>query len=183
MLRGERALPSFVHRERDARFLHVVRRPKEATMITVREILRKKGSFVAQTSKEHTVLEAAREMNTRRIGSLVVVEQGRPVGMFTERDILTRVVAEGRDPATTRVGEVMTNEIVCCALETSVEDCKQVVSAKRIRHIPVVDGDAVLVGIVTSGDLLARDLEDSEETIAILNEYIHGPILSIHPSN
>jgi CBS domain-containing protein len=141
---------------------------------TVREILNKKGNKVASMEKTHAVLEAAKKMNTERIGSLVVVDGDSVVGIFTERDILTRVVAAGRNPETTRVGDVMTSPVACCRRETTIEECRAVMTTKRIRHLPVVE-DNKLLGIITSGDILAHNLETHKETIQYLHEYIYGP--------
>jgi CBS domain-containing protein len=147
-------------------------------MPTVQDILSHKGNGVATVERERSVIEAAREMNRRRIGSLVVVEGSRVVGMFTERDILVRVVAEARDPNRLTVGQVMTTPVMCCTPETDLLECKSMVTNRRIRHIPVVAGGE-LVGIVTSGDIMARESMEREVTIESLYEYIGGPL----PSN
>ncbi len=84
-------------------------------MATVRDMLAKKGSDVITIAPSETVLRAAELMNERGIGGLVVAERGRPVGIFTERDILRRVVAQQRDPTTTRVADAMTSPVIACA--------------------------------------------------------------------
>jgi CBS domain-containing protein len=104
----------------------------------------------------------------------VVVEGAKVVGIFTERDILVRVVAESRDPNRLTVGQVMTSPVVCVTPETDLQECKSIVTTRRIRHIPVVvDGE--LIGIVTSGDIMARESKEREVTIESLQEYIGGP--------
>jgi CBS domain-containing protein len=143
-------------------------------MPTVDDILRQKGSSVATIDRDRTVLEAAQEMNHRRIGSLVVTDGSKVVGMFTERDILTRIVAARRDPERTKVGEVMTAPVLSCQRETELRECKQLVTSRRIRHIPILE-NGELVGLITSGDILARESHEREEAIEHLNEYIHGP--------
>jgi CBS domain-containing protein len=148
-------------------------------MPTVQDILNHKGREVATVQRERSVLEAAREMNRLRIGSLVVVDGPRVVGMFTERDILVRVVAEARDPNKVTVGQVMTAPVVCCSPETDLAECKGIVTGRRIRHIPVVAGGELL-GIITSGDIMARESLEREVTIESLCEYIGGP--AAHPS-
>src|SRR5437773_9219222 len=107
-------------------------------MAAVRERLAAKGSDVITIAPSETVLRAAELMNDRGIGGLVVAERGRPVGIFTERDILRRVVAQQRDPTTTRVADAMTSPVIACAPETSVEECAAMMTAKRIRHLPIV---------------------------------------------
>lgn len=146
-------------------------------MYTAKDILSKKGSFVASVRKSNTVLEAAREMNARRIGAVVVTDGESVVGIFTERDILTRVVSAQRDPETTLVGEVMTTPVAVCRQDTKFEECRSVMTSRRIRHLPVVEGNN-LIGIITSGDLLAHTVEEHETTIHYLNEYIFGPYAS-----
>jgi CBS domain-containing protein len=143
-------------------------------MPTVQDILSHKGNEVASVERDRLVIEAAREMNRLRIGSLVVVEGTRVVGIFTERDILVRVVAEGRDPNKVTVGQVMTAPVVCCTPETDLQECKTIVTTRRIRHIPVV-AEGELIGIVTSGDIMAKESVEQECTIETLREYIGGP--------
>ncbi len=143
-------------------------------MPTVQDILNQKGSQVASIGRDRTVLEAAQEMNKRRIGSLVVLEGQNVKGIFTERDILVRVVGEGRDPTKTTVEQVMTAPVVCCNPETDLQECKSIVTARRIRHIPVIAGSE-LVGIITSGDIMARESFERQTTIDSLCEYINGP--------
>lgn len=143
-------------------------------MPTVRDILSRKGTEVATIDRSRTVVDAAQLMNAQRIGSVVVMEGTEIIGIFTERDILVRVVAARRDPETTTVAEVMTKPVVCCTPETDLQECKALVTNRRLRHIPVVD-DGCLVGIVTSGDILARELFEREEAIESLTEYIVGP--------
>jgi CBS domain-containing protein len=144
-------------------------------MPTVQDILNHKGNDVASVQRDRLVIEAAREMNRLRIGSLVVVDGTKVVGIFTERDILVRVVAEGRDPNRVTVAQVMTTPVVCCTPETDLEECKSIVTSRRIRHIPVVS-ESELVGIVTSGDIMARESVERDVTLESLREYIGGPV-------
>jgi len=142
-------------------------------MPKVSDILGRKSGEVASVGEQDTVLTAARKMNERKIGSVVVAHDETVVGIFTERDILVRVVAKGLDPAATRVGDVMTRPVAVCHSETKLEECKSIISGKRIRHLPVVDGGR-LVGIITSGDLLANEAAEQQETIEYLYEYLYG---------
>ena len=142
-------------------------------MSTVQDILHKKGREVATIRAADTVLDGARLMNDRGIGGLVVIEGDRVIGVFTERDILRRIVAVGRDPATTSVRDVMTSPVVSCRPETTLEECRGVMSGKHIRHLPVIDQRG-LCGIVTSGDVLAFNVLEHEETIQVLNSYVYG---------
>jgi CBS domain-containing protein len=145
-------------------------------MGTVREILTRKGTQVWSVGKEATVLDAALLMNEHRVGALVVLEDGRVAGMFTERDVLSRVVAARRDPTATRVHEVMTEEIVCGTLETSIEEARGAMKNRRIRHLPLVDGDRRLLGLISIGDLNAHEATSQEQTIHLLQEYLYGRV-------
>lgn len=142
-------------------------------MSTVQDILLKKGREVTTIAATATVLDGARLMNDRGLGGLVVIEGDRVTGVFTERDILRRVVAAQRDPTTTVIREVMTSPVASCRPETTVEECRSVMSTRRIRHLPVMD-ERGLCGIVTAGDVLAFNVLEHEETIQVLNSYVYG---------
>lgn len=141
-------------------------------MATVNDILRRKGNEVVSMVAEELVVNAARVMNERGIGGVVVMDGTSMVGIFTERDILRRVVAENRDPARTKIREVMTSPVTCCPADTSQSECMKVMTDKRIRHLPVVQGNDV-VGIVTSGDILAYRVQDQESTIEFMKSYVY----------
>src|SRR5581483_5050016 len=110
-------------------------------MARVRELLERKGPHVWTLGPKATVLQAALAMNEHRVGSLVVVDDGRVVGILTERDILVRVVAGRRDPASTAVADVMTAEVVCCSPDTTLDEARGAMRDRRIRHLPVADGE------------------------------------------
>jgi CBS domain-containing protein len=140
-------------------------------MATVHDILDRKGREVVAVETGATVLQAARRMNERGIGGVVVTEGGRIAGIFTERDVLRRVVAEGRDPARTTVGEVMTAPVLRCRPDARLDECRALMTERRIRHLPVVDQDEIR-GIVTTGDLLAHQVREQEDQIQFLNSYV-----------
>lgn len=142
-------------------------------MTTVREILDRKGMQVVSIDPGASALEAARLMTEHRIGSLLVMVGATVAGIVTERDILRRLVAVGKDPATTRVREILSSPVACCRPETTIEECRRVITEKRIRHLPVVDHGR-LCGLVTIGDLIANELTEREITIKYLNEYMFG---------
>ena len=111
-------------------------------------------------------------MNERGIGAVLVLEQGALVGIFTERDVMRRVVAAQRDPASVRVAEVMSTSLVTTRAETPVDECAALMTARRIRHLPVM-GPAGLAGVITIGDLLAHQVGEQAVTIAQLNSYLY----------
>src|SRR5438105_4647522 len=110
-------------------------------MPTVLDILASKGSHVHWISPHATVLEATQIMNEQKIGALVVREGTRVVGIFTERDVLRRVVAEERQPSTVHVGEVMTPDVACCTPEIDIDDASRIMRDKHVRHLPVCADD------------------------------------------
>lgn len=143
-------------------------------MVNIRDILAEKGRHLITISPQATVHTAATLMNDHKIGSLLVMEDNRLIGIFTERDILRRVVAEQRDAAATRVEEVMTQDVVCCRQHTSLEEARSVMKNRRVRHIPVMAEDGAVVGLISIGDLNAYQANHQERTIYLLQEYIHG---------
>lgn len=145
-------------------------------MTTVKDILTRKGTQVASIQPGASVFEAAVFMNEHRIGALVVLDQGRLVGIVSERDILQRVVAQRRDPAETPVEEIMTTEVACCAPHTTLEEASGVMKNRRIRHLPVLDQAGELAGMISIGDLNAWQEHHQEMTIHLLHEYIYGHV-------
>ena len=141
-------------------------------MATVREILLRKGSEIVAVLPAATVLEAAHLMNQRGIGGVAVMVEGELAGIFTERDVLRRVVVPGRDPSETRISEVMTTPVVTCTPGTRIEECAALMTGRRIRHLPVVE-DGRPVGIVTIGDLLAFQVMDQQATIEYMNSLVY----------
>ncbi len=143
-------------------------------MPAVRDILRQKGNRVFYVEASTTVLDATRLMNEHGIGAVVVLEQEQVVGIFTERDVLRRVVAQERVPSQVPVREVMTREVICCSPETKLDEARSVMKNRRIRHLPVVNGDGSLAGMISIGDLNAYDANSQETTIYLLHEYLYG---------
>jgi len=128
---------------------------------------------VVVVSPDATVLEAAKTMNARRIGALPVVDQqGALVGMFTERDVLTRVVAAEKPPQSTLVRDVMTTPVFACPPQTPLTEVRQVMREKRIRHMPIVD-EGRLLGMLSIGDLNAEDARQMTQTITYLEQYMY----------
>ncbi|MGD1276525.1 MAG: CBS domain-containing protein [Tepidisphaeraceae bacterium] len=143
-------------------------------MPTVADLLAVKGSRIYSISPTATVLEAVRRMNQHRVGALVVMCEGRIVGMFTERDVLRRVMAKMRLPEEISVAQVMTTEVICCPPHTDVEEASGVMQRKRIRHLPVCDADGKLHGLISIGDLNAFYAHAQRKTVEQLTEYIYG---------
>ena len=146
-------------------------------MSNVRHILANKGTDVHSIEPGATVLEAVQKMNDHKIGALVVKDPGgEVVGIFTERDVLRRVLGQERSPRETTVGEVMTSDVVCCGVNEEIDDIAATMKARRIRHLPVCDADGKMLGLVSIGDVNAFHASDQEATIYFLNEYIYGRV-------
>jgi CBS domain-containing protein len=119
-----------------------------------------------------SIEEAARLMAAHNIGAVPVVDGERLVGIFTERDILTRVVAAGRTPSSTAVKEVMSTELVVAEIGESYETCLNRMQQARVRHLIALDKGR-LAGIVSLRDILAADIDEKDEAITLLNAYVH----------
>ena len=146
--------------------------------MTVQDVLRHKGTTVHTIRPDATVCDAVEHMNHHAVGS-VVVASSEVVGIFTERDVLTRVVAAGRDPARTPVSEVMSSRLVWVRLDDDVRDVMKRMTRERKRHMPVLV-DGTLAGMISIGDVtdwLSRYLD---EQITELTEYIGGPAARRH---
>lgn len=142
-------------------------------MANVADLLLRKGCRVVTVPAGATVLEATRVMNQYRIGSVVVVDPGGGLaGILTERDLLTRVLGAEKDPKRTVVSEVMTREVVCCGPGSPVEEIRRLFRERRIRHVPVQDGDGAVTGLVSIGDVNAMESEVLAATVSSLEEYI-----------
>ena len=124
-------------------------------MAAVQDVLAEKGFAVHTIPSCATVLEAAQMMADRRVGALVVMDDGQIVGMFTERDILRRVVAARRDPQFSYVCEFMTREVVSVRPETELAHANSIMKCHRVRHLPVVCEEGDLLGMVSMRDLHA----------------------------
>ncbi len=130
-----------------------------------------KGDAVASLPPTATVLEAARLMNERHIGSVLVTDRKRLLGIFTERDVLRRVVAEQRDPAATALADVMTRQVAFAAPHTTLDEIRRVMRERHIRHMPVLDRRRI-VGMISIGDLNKADHDGQAETIKYLEQYM-----------
>jgi len=142
-------------------------------MSRVADILASKGSAVSTIDKRKTVLEAIRTMVGANVGSLIVLDEARVFGIFTERDYLRRIVLEGRRSHSTAVGEVATERLVVVEPDRSIEDCMAIMTRERIRHLPVIHHKQ-LAGVVSIGDVVKFLSAEREAEIRYLKDYITG---------
>lgn len=142
-------------------------------METVKQLLDSKGHEVWSVSPGASVFEAIEIMADKGVGALMVLENKKPVGIVSERDYARKVVLKERASRETAVREIMTTDVVYARPDQSVEHCLAVMTEKRIRHLPVLDGGE-LVGVVSIGDLVKAVIAEQRQVIQQLEHYISG---------
>jgi CBS domain-containing protein len=142
-------------------------------MTTIGQLLDQKGGKVWSIHPNATVFDAVAKMAEKDIGSLVVMEGEELRGIITERHYSRNVVLKGKTSPSTPVWEIMDRDVITARPEQSVEECMTLMSAKRVRHLPVLDGKKI-VGIVSIGDLVKSHITDQKFAIDQLEHYIHG---------
>ncbi len=143
-------------------------------MPTVQDILLTKGNSVQSVEPSATAMDAIRKMNQQKIGALLVMEKGHVQGIFTERDVLRRVVGHDQMPNEMRVVDVMTKDVICIPPEMDLDEVSAIMKDKKIRHLPVCDSEGQLHGMISIGDVNASHASHQQATIHFLNEYIYG---------
>jgi CBS domain-containing protein len=139
-------------------------------MRSIRAILGDRETIVVARSA--SIADAARLMSAHHIGALPVLDDDRLVGIFTERDVLTRIVAAGRNPDTTLVGDVMSTELIVADVNDSYEVCLGRMQQAHVRHVLALQ-DGRLAGIVSLRDVMAADVDEKAEELTLLNAYVH----------
>jgi CBS domain-containing protein len=142
-------------------------------MTAVRHILDQKGHQVWSLHPDDTVYDAIKMMADKDVGALLVLDRTKIVSIVTERDYARNVFLKGRASPQTLVGEIMQRNVVCVEPDKSTEECMAIMSAKRVRHLPVIN-DSQLFGIVSIGDLVKTVISDREFAIEQLEHYIRG---------
>jgi CBS domain-containing protein len=141
-------------------------------MTTVRHLLDRKGRAVYSIGPEDPVLEAIQLMADHHVGALLVMKGDELAGILSERDYARKVILMGRSATDTPAWQIMSSPVHTVSPELSLEDCMRLVTDKRIRHLPVVEGGHV-IGMVSIGDLVKAVIEDQQRTIEQLESYIH----------
>src|SRR5881392_44141 len=140
---------------------------------TIDGILNQKSGDIFSISPEATVFEAIELMDNKNVGALLVMEADRLIGMLSERDYTRKVMLRGKRSRETKVAEIMSTDLKVVRPLEAVEDCLRLMTDKRIRHLPVVDGDKV-VGVISIGDLVKWVISCQSAAIAHLESYISG---------
>lgn len=142
-------------------------------MKSLKQLLAVKGTQVHSIGPDAKVIEALQLMAQKDIGALIVLENGRIVGILSERDYARKVILHGRSSQDVPVREIMTTDVITVDPAQSVEQCMALVTQKRFRHLPVCEGER-LIGIVSIGDLVKEVIAEQEQTIRQLESYIHS---------
>ena len=142
-------------------------------MTTLKMLLKDKGRDVWSVQPDNTVLDAIKLLAEKDIGALLVLKDDKPVGIFTERDYARSVYLKGKSSLDTLVRDVMVSPVICVKPDQSVNECMALMTTKRFRHLPVMDGDE-LIGMVSIGDLVKSVIAEQQFTIEQMEHYIHG---------
>lgn len=142
-------------------------------MSTVRNILQKKGHSVFSVSPDTSVYDALEDLEEKNLGGLVVVEDGKLIGVFTERDYARKVILKGRSSRETLVRDIMSNRPIFVNPDNTLDECMQLMSDKFIRHLPVME-NGELVGVISIGDLVRYIINEKDFIIQNLEHYITG---------
>jgi CBS domain-containing protein len=142
-------------------------------MATVSALLKHKGQRIFGIPPEAPVLEAIKEMAERGVGALLVMKNDKLLGVVSERDYARKVILKNRASNETPVSAIMSSPVLTVRGDQTVNECMRIMTEKRVRHLPVVEGERV-VGVLSIGDLVRAVLEEQQQTIAQLEQYIHS---------
>ena len=140
-------------------------------MRPIAELLKKHGGTIWSLHPQETVFDALKTLSDKDVGALMVMDEGRLVGVFSERDYTRKIALAGKASRDTRVEDIMTSTVLTVSPKASTDDCMALMSQKKIRHLPVVEGETVL-GMISIRDLMDDIILDREQTISQLQSYI-----------
>ena len=138
---------------------------------TISSILKRKGREIWSVTPDQTVYEAIEKMADKAVGALLVISDGKLIGIISERDYARKVILKGRSSKSTFVKEIMTNSVISVTSTQAVDECMDIMTKNRIRHLPIVENEKVL-GVISIGDLVKWVISQQEETIEHLQNYI-----------
>jgi CBS domain-containing protein len=143
-------------------------------MVTVKELLKYKGSDVFAVSPDRKTLDALKLLAEKNIGALMVVQNKKLAGIVSERDIVRKIAEQGQDIINQPVEQIMTELLYVVSPNQSIEECMSLMTEHHIRHLPVIDNEQIM-GVISIGDVVKRLIADHEFTIDTLEKYISGP--------
>ena len=141
-------------------------------MKTLRQLIESKNKPIASVSPEQTVLRALEIMAQYDVGALLVLDGKELAGVFSERDYARKVILQGKASKHTKVSEVMTGKVIYVTPETRIEECMAIMTEKHIRHLPILDSDKQVIGIVSIGDVVKEMISQQQFIINQLENYI-----------
>jgi CBS domain-containing protein len=144
------------------------------TTVTVKQILDRKGYDVWSIDSDTTVFDALQLLADKNVGALLVVDHNQPVGIFSERDYARKLVLKGKNERNTLVKEIMTDQVIVVKLDQMTDECLALMTGKFIRHLPVVDAEGKIIGVVSIGDVVKELIVDQAFVIDQLVNYISG---------
>lgn len=142
-------------------------------MRTLMQLLQGKGGEIHSIAPDARVYDALKLMAEKDVGALVVLDAGRLAGVISERDYARKVILQGKSSHDVPVRDIMTGKVVTVQLTQTVEDCMALMTSRRVRHLPVIDGER-LIGVLSIGDLVKEVIAEQEQTIKQLESYIHS---------
>ena len=140
-------------------------------MKTVKHIIQNNFKSIFSVSSETSVLDSLKVMMDKNISALLVIDGSDLKGIFTERDYARKIILLGKSSKATKIAEVMTEKLVTIELSTSIDQCMQIMTERRIRHLPILE-NGLVIGIISIGDLVKSVIEDQKQTIEQLQNYI-----------
>ncbi len=142
-------------------------------MKTAKQIIEEKGNQIWSVEPDNSVFDTIKMMAEKKIGALLVIENGKTIGIVSERDYARKIILEGRNSKDTRVGEIMTSDLIAVTPEQNVNECLNLMSDHHIRHLPVIS-NGELSGMLSVRDLMAAIIEDQQFQIEQLEQYVRG---------
>ena len=142
-------------------------------MKSVKHILQDKGHNIWHTTPDTLVFDALKLMAEKGVGSLLVLDEGKLVGIISERDYARKVILQGKSSLDTPVKDIMTDKVICVSPEQTIEECMALMTDKHIRHLPVLVDEKV-IGVVSIGDVVKAELAEKDFLIRQLKNYITG---------
>jgi CBS domain-containing protein len=164
-----------LYRQRDIGYTEAVTRhdrPEEVAMKTLKQLLEAKGGNVYSITPDARVFDALKLMAEKSVGALIVMEGGRLAGIISERDYARKVILHGKSSHDLQVRDIMTSKVISVHPGQTVEECMALMTDKRIRHLPVTEGER-LIGVLSIGDLVKEVIAEQQRTIEQLESYIH----------